>query len=166
VVCASFGDDADCWFFTLETNTGGTLYRFGTAIPLKFGEFLVSAAPLSLVRAVLGPNGAFFAWNLTTYRHDGAPAGLVTFIQQYTSRVSGNIGTWKGPAPVHLTFDKKGAYYIEFPPVENPAVRCLLVNRDWNLRDRAMVNSISHFLGIVLGRLKPDSPQLDRVLVS
>jgi hypothetical protein len=67
VLHASFGSDADSFFFTYEMKNGSVAHRAGKAIPAALDSFVkhisaISEEHISALRVLLGAYGSYIAW--------------------------------------------------------------------------------------------------------
>jgi hypothetical protein len=87
---ASFGSDANSFFFTYEMRDGSIAHRAGTDLPQSLESFVARASSLSQecassLRVQLGANRSYVAWTGSVWVAHGIPKDLLTALHNTSS---------------------------------------------------------------------------------
>ncbi|KAF1972692.1 hypothetical protein BU23DRAFT_643386 [Bimuria novae-zelandiae CBS 107.79] len=121
VLHASFGSEANSFFFTYEMKDGSIAHRAGKAIPTELKPFVDyvskhSEELASSLRVQLGANESFVAWACSRWVEMRAPEGLSRALCKLSTTVTENSNGKQGSIPSgvlkNVAWNNHGSFYI------------------------------------------------------
>ncbi|KAJ4299418.1 hypothetical protein N0V90_004663 [Kalmusia sp. IMI 367209] len=122
VLWASFGSDANSFFFTYEMKDGSVAHRAGKAIPITLRSFVEHASTTSIelassLRVQLGVDGSYVAWAGSIWTCCKVPSALRNALHRLSSTHnvdgSGSQGELKSGTLENVAWHGNGSCYVK-----------------------------------------------------
>ncbi|KAF1848906.1 uncharacterized protein K460DRAFT_304513 [Cucurbitaria berberidis CBS 394.84] len=123
IVWASYGSDAESWFFAFETTDGANAFQIGHNTPIALRQFILllseSEHLLASLRVQLGDKESFVVWTHTVWACSDIPHALQDKLCQLSSAFRESHGVTKGSLKSgtldNVQWHRNGTFYAKTP---------------------------------------------------